>query len=827
MDLFANFDASFPVSKQHKPPVSSIGSPVDANEKSKELNGTGLPPLPKRERPMRPAKLDLTILPPPVIMSALAKDHGNVSGYMDNDVVPKSAPAVVGGPSLPFDGPVVFTSEGGVPVAHVVKMPILGQHAQMDEKSLLDRMVGTPPLLPSHSSSTLPPKQQPHISFPVVGAPSHSQSSSVADTLPASPIRQHGPSVNHIHQIKPPTVQQPPDQFATGPRIGPFVVGRTLGVGSTGKVKLGVHIDTGERVAIKIIPKQTNGAELDLDAKNMSQAMRVSTNTSEAVNPKLEREITLLKLLPHRNVLQLLDVYESPKTLYLILELVEGGELFEYLVKRGRLGEEEAVGYFWQILSGVEWCHRHLVCHRDLKPENLLLSHVPGTAAPKKTNLSRQQQQILRMIPTIKIADFGMSRLQPMRSSCQTSCGSPHYAAPEVIRGETYDGKASDIWSLGVVLFALITGNLPFDDDNVRKLLGKVKEGKVTVPGWVGAEAKDLMLKMMTVKVGDRITMHDILRHPLFAKYPHVTYDLAMALKTPSEEANVLPRVKMLLEPRHPCLEDSPLLSPNLVNALAKILPGNGFSDWDLDEEAVSQMQLLGFGDVPFITRGEACTTPGTPCGKRARFQAWQARSRVVSLLLGRPLEQELLDAKPQSKTGVASWFFGNPQASEQERLQEFTETRVIQTLFYGLLLKRRAEMVDRHEGSVKWDHAAKDLQIRRRTGSMPDIFRETAKPISLKSRFETPVFACDQASAVQKCVQVLSTMGVRCTTYPNHVLRCKYEGLGKDGSWMSIKFTCEVGERAAVFLHAEGPIAAFAVMMGNFAAGIVHPSPA
>jgi serine/threonine protein kinase len=812
MDLFANFDATFPVSKQHK-----VTAPIPPIEDVSCNSQEQLPPLPKRERPMRPAKLDMTIIPPPAIMSAMAKDCGNTSGYLEE--VPKSAPAIVGGPSLPFqDGPIVFTSEGGHAVPHFIRMPEYGQSGgQANQKSL-------PPMLPSQSSSTLPPKQQPHISFPVVGAPSHSQSSSVA--LPPSPVR-FAPSTSHHHTIKPPAVQQPKDQFATGPRIGPFVVGRTLGVGSTGKVKLGVHIDTGERVAIKIIPKQSNGTELDVDS-NLN-AVRVATECAEAINPKLEREITLLKLLPHRNVLQLLDVYESPKTLYLILELVEGGELFEYLVKRGRLAEEEAVGYFWQIVCGVEWCHRHLVCHRDLKPENLLLSHVPGTAAPKKTNLSPHQQQIMRMIPTIKIADFGMSRLQPMRSSCQTSCGSPHYAAPEVIRGETYDGKASDIWSLGVILFALITGNLPFDDDNVRKLLSKVKEGKVMVPAWVGSDAKDLMLKMMTVKVGDRIAMHDILRHPLFAKYPHVTYDLAQALKEPAEDANVVPRVRMWLEPRHPCLQASPLLSPALVDSLARILPGNGFSDWDLDEEAVNQMHLLGFGDVPFVTHGETCTTRGTPTVKKMRFQAWQARTRVVNILLGRPLEPGLLDAKPATKPGVAAWFFGTSgQPTDEERLQEFTETRIIQTLFYGLLLKRRAEMVSRHEGSAKWDYSNKtpDLQIRRRTGSMPDIFRDESKAVHLKSRFESPVFCQDQHSSAKKCAHVLSNLGVRVTTYPSHVLRCRYEGTAKDGAWVSIKFTCEVGEQVAVFLHAEGPIKVFADIMGQFASGVVQPSP-
>lgn len=134
------------------------------------------------------------------------------------------------------------------------------------------------------------------------------------------------------------------------------------------------------------------------------------------------------------------------------MELVEGGELFDYLVKKGRLSENEAVGFFQQIIMGLEYCHRHLICHRDLKPENLLLD--------KYRN--------------VKIADFGMASLQPPSVMLETSCGSPHYASPEVIKGIKYDGKLSDIWSCGIILYALVTGNLPFDDENIRKLLNKV-----------------------------------------------------------------------------------------------------------------------------------------------------------------------------------------------------------------------------------------------------------------------------------------------------------------------------------------------------------------
>lgn len=167
------------------------------------------------------------------------------------------------------------------------------------------------------------------------------------------------------------------------------------------------------------------------------------------LNKKLDREIAIMKLVQHPNVMSLFDVFESQDELYLVLELVDGGELFDYLVKQGRLKEMEALKFFQQIIAGLDYCHKHLICHRDLKPENLLLDSNK----------------------TIKIADFGMASLQVTGKMLETSCGSPHYASPEIIRGVKYDGAKADIWSTGIILYALLTGNLPFDDENIRRLL--------------------------------------------------------------------------------------------------------------------------------------------------------------------------------------------------------------------------------------------------------------------------------------------------------------------------------------------------------------------
>uniref|UniRef100_A0A671YFX3 Serine/threonine-protein kinase BRSK2-like n=1 Tax=Sparus aurata TaxID=8175 RepID=A0A671YFX3_SPAAU len=252
--------------------------------------------------------------------------------------------------------------------------------------------------------------------------------------------------------------------------VGPYRLEKTLGKGQTGLVKLGVHCITGQKVAIKIVNRE---------------------KLSESVLMKVEREIAILKLIEHPHVLKLHDVYENNKYLYLVLEHVSGGELFDYLVKKGRLTPKEARKFFRQIISALDFCHSHSICHRDLKPENLLLD--------EKNN--------------IRIADFGMASLQVGDSLLETSCGSPHYACPEVIRGEKYDGRRADVWSCGVILFALLVGALPFDHDNLRQLLEKVKSGVFHMPHFIPPDCQSLLKGMIEVNPEKRLTLEVIQKH--------------------------------------------------------------------------------------------------------------------------------------------------------------------------------------------------------------------------------------------------------------------------------------------------------------------------
>lgn len=272
-------------------------------------------------------------------------------------------------------------------------------------------------------------------------------------------------------------------------RIGPWKLGRTLGRGLTGRVRLAKNIHTGKLAAVKIVPK-ANFKKLENPKYRRAGRDRLPYG--------IEREIIIMKLISHPNIMGLYDVWENKNDLYLILEYIEGGELFDYLIKRGRLQEFEAINYFKQIIHGISYLHQFNICHRDLKPENLLLD----------TNKN------------IKIADFGMAALEVREKLLETSCGSPHYASPEIVAGKNYHGAPSDIWSCGIILFALLTGHLPFDDENIRKLLLKVQSGKFIMPTELSWEAKDLITKMLKVNPNDRISIDLILQHPLLTKYP-------------------------------------------------------------------------------------------------------------------------------------------------------------------------------------------------------------------------------------------------------------------------------------------------------------------
>lgn len=258
--------------------------------------------------------------------------------------------------------------------------------------------------------------------------------------------------------------------------IGHYILGRTIGEGTFGKVKLGTHILTGEKVAIKILEKDRISDVADVE--------------------RVAREIHILKMLRHPNIIQLYEIIETPKQLYLIMEFCSGGELFDYIVARTKVKEKEACRFFLQLIAGLEYIHKLGIVHRDLKPENLLLDHQRS----------------------IKIVDFGLSNTYKPGETLKTACGSPCYAAPEMIAGKRYIGLRVDIWSCGVILFALICGYLPFEDPNTGQLYKKIMSGEYQSPKFISPEARDLLAGILNTDPDKRFTIDQIRQHPWCAQ---------------------------------------------------------------------------------------------------------------------------------------------------------------------------------------------------------------------------------------------------------------------------------------------------------------------
>jgi serine/threonine protein kinase len=236
---------------------------------------------------------------------------------------------------------------------------------------------------------------------------------------------------------------------------------------------------------------------LGLFSQGMKVAVKILNRAKirqQQMEEKLKREIKILKSFSHIHLIKLYEVIETPTDVFVVTEYSSGGELFDYIVERGRLSEQEARRFFQQIIVGVEYCHAHAVAHRDLKPENLLLD--------ERSN--------------VKIADFGLSNCMRDGWFLKTSCGSPNYAAPEVISGKLYAGPEVDIWSCGVIVYALLCGTLPFDDESIPYLFRKIKGGIYILPSYLSDSSKDLISKMLVTDPLKRITIQGIRNHPWF-----------------------------------------------------------------------------------------------------------------------------------------------------------------------------------------------------------------------------------------------------------------------------------------------------------------------
>ncbi|KAJ3433625.1 cbl-interacting protein kinase [Anaeramoeba flamelloides] len=258
-------------------------------------------------------------------------------------------------------------------------------------------------------------------------------------------------------------------------KVGKYEMGDTLGEGAFGKVKQAKNIETGEFVAIKIMNKEK------ILKQNMSD--------------QIKKEISIMKIINHKHVVKLKDVLVSKTRIYLVIELLTGGELFYKIANNGKFSEKVARFYFQQLITGLEFVHSLGICHRDLKPENILLDEDDN----------------------LKISDFGLSALKTEKEDLlKTACGTPNYVAPEVITGKGYDGQAADIWSCGIILFVFLSGYLPMDDPSLEVLFEMIKNVDIKYPTHFTYQAKNLLKKILVADPLKRATIQDIKEDPWF-----------------------------------------------------------------------------------------------------------------------------------------------------------------------------------------------------------------------------------------------------------------------------------------------------------------------
>ncbi|KAK7311724.1 hypothetical protein RJT34_10035 [Clitoria ternatea] len=252
-------------------------------------------------------------------------------------------------------------------------------------------------------------------------------------------------------------------------KVGKYEIGRTIGEGTFAKVKFAQNTETGESVAMKVLDR--------------------STIIKHKMVDQIKREISIMKLVRHPYVVRLHEVLASRTKIYIILEFITGGELFDKIIHHGRLSEAESRRYFQQLIDGVDYCHSKGVYHRDLKPENLLLDSLGN----------------------IKISDFGLSALPEQGVSIlRTTCGTPNYVAPEVLSHKGYNGAVADVWSCGVILYVLLAGYLPFDELDLTTLYSKIEKAEFSCPPWFPVGAKTLIHRILDPNPETRITIEQI-----------------------------------------------------------------------------------------------------------------------------------------------------------------------------------------------------------------------------------------------------------------------------------------------------------------------------
>ncbi|KZO97280.1 Pkinase-domain-containing protein [Calocera viscosa TUFC12733] len=396
------------------------------------------------------------------------------------------------------NGDITPSHGGSVPTGHEYDMPIQPRSYFRDPSPLRNATNATvpPPTANGSSSSSRPSRARP-LSMPpqpAVAETRRYEDDAARSARPSASGTAEGGRSKSSARV-----------------IGDYTMTKTLGAGSMGKVKLATHNGTGEKLAIKIVPRSATALQPNpfpgsstLAPQNVAAPAPTNPNDPKSKEASKEirtiREASLSLLLHHPYICGMRELIVHPHHYYMVFEYVSGGQMLDYIISHGRLRERVARKFARQIGSALEYLHKNSVVHRDLKIENILISQSGN----------------------IKLIDFGLSNLYNPQNHLSTFCGSLYFAAPELLNAKVYTGPEVDVWSFGVVLYVLVCGRVPFDDQSMPALHAKIKRGVVEYPNWLSQECKNLLSRMLVTNPVLRATLTEVLNHPWMNRsYPH------------------------------------------------------------------------------------------------------------------------------------------------------------------------------------------------------------------------------------------------------------------------------------------------------------------
>ena len=448
--------------------------------------------------------------------------------------------------------------------------------------------------------------------------------------------------------------------------VGNYTFLRTIGHGQFGKVKLAVHNKTKTKVAIKVIKK---------------------SGIDEGASKFILREIQIMKRLRHPNIIQLYEVIDTDARLFLVMEYASGGEIMDFIAVHGRLKERDASNFFAQVAWAVHYCHSKQTVHRDIKAENLLLDdHM-----------------------NVKLIDFGLSNVFYPPQKLRTFCGSPMYAAPELVQHHEYVGPEVDCWSLGVLLYFLVCGSLPFGGESYAELYQQIMRANYTLPSHLSAGCRDLIRHMLVPDPASRFTIEDIVRHPWVMKMRGTT--AARGPGNPKYEAidtTVLSRLECLGYERAAVTQslltrrfDDPFAVYHILSAETESFGGTNKHEQKQPIKQEQPYRERGGTRITGTSGKSATLGIGTKRDESAEEQG-PINNQYYSLKVGHPKKKKEKE-KAEKLASNESLMEGPTESPRQKRFAFSVEMTTEKD--YNELMRSIKHVLDLHDPRIRYVH--------------------------------------------------------------------------------------------------------------------------